>query len=399
MSAERRFIPLHRPDLGEAESQAAVRVIRSGWVSQGLEVEAFEAEFAAFVGARHAVAVSSGTAALELALRALGVGAGDEVVTVSHSFVATANAIRAVGAQPSFIDVEAATLTLDPAKIESALTPRTRAILAVHQIGMPCDLAGILNVARRHHLLLIEDAACAAGSEIAIDERWQRIGAPHGDAACFSFHGRKPITTGEGGMITCRDGATAAALKLLRNHGMTVAATERHRAARVTFEAYAQPGGNFRLSDIAATIGRAQLCRLADHVGQRRALAVRYAERLAGIATPLAEPDWARCNWQSYPVRLADGLDQCAVMQRMLDDGIATRRGIMCAHLEPAWPMSDWICPQRTNHNCGCDGHGCDALLNSVRGRDRYILLPLFPALTADEQDRVVVALQRACAR
>ncbi|HKM87668.1 MAG TPA: DegT/DnrJ/EryC1/StrS family aminotransferase [Xanthobacteraceae bacterium] len=399
MSANRRFIPLHRPDLGDAECEAAARVIRSGWVAQGPEVEAFEREFAAFVGTPHAAAVANGTVALELALRALGIGAGDDIVTVSHSFIATANAVRAVGARPSFVDVEPQTLNLDPAKIEAAVTPETRAILTVHQVGMPCDLAGVLAVARRRNLLLIEDAACAAGSEIAIDGQWQRIGRPHGDAACFSFHGRKPITTGEGGMITCHDAAVDRAVRSLRNLGMTIAAYGRHTAATVVFEEYAQPGFNHRLSDIAAAVGREQLRKLPELLTRRRALAARYHAHLktSGIATPFSEPAWARSNWQSYPVRLADHLHQREVMQRMLDDGIATRRGVMCAHLEPAWPKADWTCPVRRSEDCDCAGQHCNALTNSEQGRDRYILLPLYAALTDDEQDRVVAALHRAC--
>ncbi len=397
MSAERRFIPLHRPNLGEAECEAAARVIRSGWVSQGAETEAFEAEFAALVGAPHAVAVGSATAALELALRALEIGPGHEVITVSHSFVATANAIRAVGAGAVFVDVEPDTLNINPSLVEPAIGAATRAILVVHQAGTPCDLTALLAIARRRRLLVIEDAACAIGSEILFGSDWQRIGRPHGDAACFSFHGRKPITTGEGGIIACRDGAIDRRLRLLRNHGMTVPAARRHHAATVAFEDYVLPGFNHRLSDIAAAIGRAQLERLPAIVARRRALAAGYVARLAPLAaaTALREPAWARSNWQSFPVRLADRLDQRRVMQGMLDDGIATRRGIMCAHLEPAWPKTDWRCSARPI--CECNGQGCDALIESERGRDRHILLPLYPALTENEQDRVVAALQRAC--
>jgi dTDP-4-amino-4,6-dideoxygalactose transaminase len=401
MSADRRFIPLHRPDLDTAECEAAAMVIRSGWVSQGPETEAFEREFAAWVGAPHAAAVSNGTVALELALRALDVGPGDDVITVSHSFIATANAIRAVGARPAFVDVDPCTLNIDPAKIEAAITPNTRAILVVHQLGMPCDLEQILAIASRHHLRVIEDAACAAGSEIAIGGRWQRIGAPHGDVACFSFHGRKPITTGEGGMITSRDAAIDHAVRLTRNVGMTISAERRHAATTVTFEAYDRQGSNHRLSDIAAAVGRAQLRKLSGLVARRRALAARYHAHFANsdIVTPLLEPAWARTNWQSYPVRLSDRYDQREVMQRMLDDGIATRRGVMCAHLEPAWQKDDWRCAARAGGGCACAGQTCAALERSEHGRDRHILLPLFATLTEDEQDRIVAVLHRACRR
>jgi len=396
MSADRRFIPLHRPDLAEAECVAAARVIRSGWVSQGAETEAFEAEFAALLGAPHAVAVASASAALELALRALEIGPGDEVITVSHSFIATANAVRAVGARAVFVDVAPDTLNMDMSLVEPAVGAATRAILIVHQAGMPCDLPALMAIARRHGLAVIEDAACAIGSEILFGSDWQRIGRPHGDAACFSFHGRKPVTTGEGGMIACRDEAIERRLRLLRNHGMTVPAAQRHHAAAVAFENYVLPGFNHRLSDIAAAIGREQLKRLPEIVARRRALAAGYVERLAPLAavTALREPAWARSNWQSFPVRLADRLDQRRVMQGMLDDGVATRRGIMCAHLEPAWPKTDWRCA--AGRSCRCVGQSCDALIESERGRDRHILLPLYPGLSDDEQDRVVAALQRA---
>ena len=177
-------------------------MILSGWVTQGPEVAAFEREFAEYVGAPHACAVSNCTTALHLALLAVGVGAGDEVITVSHSFIATANAIRYCGATPVFVDIEPGTLNMDPALIEPAITERTKAILCVHQLGMPCDLARIVEIGRRRGIPVIEDAACAIGSEILWNGRWEKIGKPHGDIACFSFHPRKVITTGDGGMLT-----------------------------------------------------------------------------------------------------------------------------------------------------------------------------------------------------
>jgi len=194
-------IPLTRPALGEAEAEAARRVLLSGWLTQGPEVRAFEEEFARYVAAEHAVAVNSGTAALELVLHALDIGRGDEVVTVSHSFIATANAVHRSGALPVFVDVEPGSFNMDPARAVAAIGPRTRAILAVHQIGMPCDLAALVDLAGKHNLPLIEDAACAAGSEICWQGQWEKIGRPRGIAACFSFHPRKVLTTGDGGMM------------------------------------------------------------------------------------------------------------------------------------------------------------------------------------------------------
>ncbi len=384
--ADEAPIPLHRPDLGAAEEAAAARVLRSGWVSQGPETEAFERTFAAFTGAAHAVAVSSGTAALELALQALGIGSGDEVVTVSHSFVATANAIRNAGARPVFVDIQPATFNLDPARLEASLAPATRAILAVHQLGMPCDLAAIAPIARARGIALIEDAACAAGSEILWNGQWECIGRPHGDIACFSFHGRKPITTGEGGMVTAARADLAGKVRALSDHGVSSRAHDRHAARGAARETYDAPGSNRRLSDIQAAIGRAQLDRLPALVARRRTLAARYRAALAGSrhAAPPAEPAWASSNWQSYCVRLAGGIDRDRVRERMAARGIATRPGVMCAHLEPAWPRGSW--------------RAAGPLAESEAARERCLLLPLYPALSDADQDRVIAALAEACA-
>jgi dTDP-4-amino-4,6-dideoxygalactose transaminase len=379
------MIPIMKPLMDEREAEAARRAILSGWTTQGPEVAAFEQEFAAYVGAAHACAVSNCTTALHLALLAAGVGPGDEVVTVSHSYIATANSVRYCGATPVFVDIDPLTFNMDPAELEKAITPNTRAILCVHQMGLPCDLAAIVAVGRKHGLPVIEDAACGAGSEILWQGEWQRIGRPHGDIACFSFHPRKIMNTGDGGMITTGNPEWDARFRLLRQHGMSVPASVRHGSAQVIFESHVALGYNYRMTDIQAAVGREQLKRLAEVVPLRRQKAERYRDLLSGNAdpTPPAEPAYARSNFQSYCVRLPEGRDQRTVMQAMLEQGVATRRGIMNAHREPVYSG------EKLRH----------PLPHSEAAQDGCILLPLYAQMTDQDQETVVAALRAACAR
>ncbi len=390
MSKKMQSIPIAKPYLGEAEAAAAGRAIMSGWVTQGPQVAAFEQEFATYVGAKYARAVSNCTTALHLALLAVGVKPGDEVITVSHSYIATANSIRYCGAKPVFVDIEPQTYNINPLLIADAISERTRAILVVHQMGMPCDLKAILDIAHRYDVPVIEDAACAIGSEIKWDGHWEKIGKPHGDIACFSFHPRKIITTGDGGMLTTNNPEWDQQFRLWRQHNMSVPDTVRHGAKQVIFESYPMLGYNYRMTDIQAAVGREQIKRLPEILERRHFLARRYHRMLGdipGLKLP-TEPDWAQSNWQSYCVRLPEQCDQRQMMQSMLDSGISTRRGIMCAHREPAYQIEAWSCGI-VKEECQYEPGKCHRLRESEIAQERSILLPLFHQMTEEEQDYV----------
>jgi dTDP-4-amino-4,6-dideoxygalactose transaminase len=369
------MIPITSPLLGDNECAAAASVIRSGWLTQGPRVAEFERALASTCGTTHAVAVSSCTAALHLALLALDVGPGDEVICPSMSFIATANAIRHAGAAPVFADVDPRTFNLDPDAVEAAITARTKAIMPVHQIGLPADLDRFLELGAKYKLPIIEDAACAIGSRYK-----GRVIGSHGTMACFSFHPRKIITTGEGGAITTDREDLVQKLRLLRQHGMSIPDAVRHSARQVVIEEYVCLGYNYRMTDIQAAVGLEQLKRLGAIVGRRRELAARYSEALSSHPwlEPPYVPDYAEPNFQSYAVRLTDQapLDRNAVMQKLLEQGIATRRGIMLAHREAPYA-------NQAHH----------PLPHSEEASAGSLLLPLFPQMTFEDQDRVIRAL------
>lgn len=367
-------IPIARPSFGQLEEEAVIQVLRSGWVSQGPRVAEFEREFAEYVGAAHAVAVSSCTTALHLALVAAGVKPGDEVICPSLSFIATANAIAYAGATPVFVDIDRTTYNLDPSCIEEAITPRTVAILLVHQIGLPSPIQEMQAIASRHGLVLLEDAACAIGSEY----QGQRIGKPHTSMACFSFHPRKILTTAEGGMLTTNDEELAIRVRRLRQHAMTVSDLARHSSSRVVIEHYDEIGYNYRMTDLQAAIGLVQLQRLEKMLARRRELAQRYSQRLSALGwlIPPHEPSESRHNFQSYMIRLTHDapLNRDALMQELLDHGVSSRRGIMAIHRELPYrnPAADARLPET----------------NLVA--DTSIILPLFYEMRDEEQEYVM---------
>lgn len=373
------MIPITKPYFGPEEAEAARSAVESGWVSQGPQVAKFEREIALYCGVSEAVAVTSCTTALHLALLTFEVGRGDEVICPSMSFIATANSIQHAGATPVFADVDPRTYNLDPDAVEAAITPRTKAVMVVHQVGLPADIDRFLAMGEKHGVKILEDAACAIGSLY----KGQHIGG-HSELACFSFHPRKVITTGEGGMITTNNTEYAARLRLLRQHGMSVSDTVRHDAKRVITEEYVCLGYNYRMTDIQAAIGIEQLKKLDWIVGRRRELAARYSEALSNhpwLITPYV-PEYADFNYQSYAVQLSENapIRRDDLMQRLLDAGISTRRGIMLSHLEAPYASHDVR----------------GRLLRSEQTSSCSMLLPLFPQMTNQEQDEVVSALFRA---
>ena len=374
------MIPITRPWLGDEEVAAAGEVIRSGWLSQGRQVEKFERAVAEYVGAREAVAVSNCTTALHVALLAAGVGPGDEVICPSFTFIATANAIVHAGAIPVFVDIEPDTYNIDPELVEAALTTRTKAIIPVDQIGLAADIPAIIKIADDHGLGVVEDAAPSLGAAVGD----VRLGG-FGHLTCFSFHPRKSITTGEGGMITTDDPVAAAWLRRVRSHAASTSDLQRHVSNTVAIEEYAELGFNYRMTDIQAAIGIVQMTRLDAILEERRRLALRYSDQLSTcewLQVP-SESLERRHTFQSYCVRLDPSVSREAVMADLASRGIATRRGVMAIHLEPFYrdPATSGRLP--VTEAC----------------TEETLLLPLYVGLTKDEQDLVVDALLRAGSR
>jgi dTDP-4-amino-4,6-dideoxygalactose transaminase len=322
--------------MDELEERAVVEVLRSGWVVQGPRVAEFEQSVKNYVGARHAVATSSCTTALHLALVLHGIGPGDEVIVPSFTFIATANAVRYTGATPIFTDIDPQTYNISPDCIEAAITPRTKAIMPVHQIGLAADMDRINGIARHYGLVVVEDAAPAIGALY----KNRRIGSL-GNSTCFSFHPRKAITSGEGGMIVTDDDSLAERGRILRAHGMSISDLARHSAKNVVVEQYPEMGFNYRMSDLHAAVGIEQLKKLDLVLTKRKEIAARYNEAFADIdcmQLPFSSSETPH-TFQSYMIRLLPHARKTReqVMQEMLESGVATRRGVMAIHLEPSY--------------------------------------------------------------
>lgn len=371
------MIPIAKPYLTKKEAKAAYDTILTGWITQGPRVAEFEQKFAAYTNAKYAVAVSNCTTALHLAMIVSDIVQGDEVICPSMSYIATANAIKYVGATPVFAEINPANYNLDIFDVAKKINIKTKAILLVHQIGMPADINAFKELASKHNLKLIEDAACAAGSSY----KGSKIGS-HSDLVCFSFHPRKVISTGDGGMITTNNEDYYERLKRLRQHGMSVNDRTRHESSKIIFEDHLEVGYNYRLTDIQASVGIQQLEKLDWIVGKRRKIAMKYHKAFKHIPflqLPLEKKGYYS-NYQSYSIYLKDDcpVSRNDIMQKMLDAGISTRRGIMTTHRETAYKEE-------------CAGL---TLPVSEKACDRSIILPLYVPMQNEDIEKVIFTLK-----
>lgn len=385
MSSPSTFLPFALPDTGEEEIAEVSAAIRSGWVTTGPRAKRFEEEFAAFLGTPqlHCMAVNSATAGLHLALEALGIGPGDEVITTTHTFTATAEVARYLGADVVLVDIDPATLCIDAQQVEAAITSRTKAIIPVHYAGLAADMPALLAIARKHGLKVVEDAAHA----LPTTSGGQLVGTLESDFTVFSFYANKTISTGEGGMVVTRDAVLAERVRIMRLHGINRDAFDRFRSSTPAwyYEVVA-PGFKYNLTDVAAAMGLAQLAKLPGFLARRQYLAGRYREQLAGLPLllpPEPAPEEVHA-WHLYVIRLdnraVEIISRDALIQALSDRGIGTSVHYIPLHRQPYWR-------DRYQLTAGMFPH-------SEAAYQRMLSIPLFTAMSDTDQDRVIAALR-----
>ena len=380
------FLPFARPDITEAEIDAVARAMRSGWVTTGPETKAFEQEFAAYLGGGvQAIAVNSATAGLHLALEAIGVKQGDEVIAPTLTFTATVEVARYLGADAKLVDVDPTTLNIDPAQIEAAITPRTKAILPVHYGGLACDMAAIFDIAQRHRLQVVEDAAHA----LPTTTKGALVGQLPSAAAVFSFYANKTMTTGEGGMVVTKDEALAARMRVMRLHGISRDAFDRFSSKTPAwYYEIVAPGFKYNMTDMAGALGRVQLQRLPAFVQRRQQLAARYLHELKDLplVLPADAPQGDTHAWHLFVIRLQGDAraTRDEVIQALSDAGIGTSVHYVPLHRQPYWRDRYGLTPEQ--------------FPAAEQAYQRMLSIPLFTAMSDDEQARVIAAL-KACVR
>lgn len=372
-------IPLLKPWLGKEEVEAAEEVILSGWISQGQKVIEFENAVAHYVGAKYAVATNSCTSSLHLALQLSGIRSDDQVICPSFTCMATANAIHHTGAIPYFAEIDPKTYNLSPEAVEESITLKTKAILLVHQIGLPADRDTFVEIAKKYDLVLIEDAACSFGATY----KGKKVGGL-GSPTAFSFHPRKMITTGEGGMITTNDSDLVEKARMLRATGASISDLERHKAKGVLVQKYEQVGYNYRMTDIQAAIGLVQMKKIEAMLEQRNKQAHIYNQALAEIEEidPPFVPDYATHAYSSYLICLNSKakISRDELLQKMANKGISCRVGIQPLHLEPFYK----------------DSYRENQFYISEKAAARTMFLPIFPGLTGSEQSYIIQVLKQS---
>ena len=377
------FLPFALPDIDEAEINEVIDALRSGWVTTGPKTKRFESNFAEFIGGNcEAISVNSATAGLHLALEAIGISAGDEVITTPYTFTATAEVIRYLGAHPVFVDIDPNTFNIDPSKIEAAITPKTKAIIPVHFAGLACDMTSILTIARKHNLKVVEDAAHALPTLY----QGLLIGSLDSDVTVFSFYATKTITTGEGGMIVTRNPEIAARCKIMRLHGISRDAFDRYTSNKPAwhYEVIA-PGFKYNLTDLASSLGIHQLQKANRFQQRRQEMAKRYTRELADLPLlfPPSAPDGDLHAWHLYVLRLTPqaGIERNQFIEAMAERGIGCSVHFIPLHLHPYWRDSYHLQPQ--DFPC------------SLKTYEQAVSLPLYTKMTDEDQARVITAIRK----